>query len=222
LSGSNSRADLCFFYDNVEMGMLRLCVVSLALASITLPASAHHRQSSHHYQRVSALAHGHRHGHGRAWCGAYMRHVFGIADPGLNLARNWARQGSNAGGPQVGAVVVWPHHVGVIRGGPDSSGQWLIESGNDGNAVRTRYRSIRGAIAFRNVSGGGFASAEAYSPPRARTARSAWPDQFAQTPAGYQGYAAGDEGYSAGYMGYAPAGKRRYAHRMSSRRYSLL
>ena len=206
--------------------MRRLFVVAFSFAAMTLPASAHHRQSSHHYQRVSALAHGHRHGHGyghgRAWCGVYMRHVFGIADPSLNLARNWARQGSSAGGPQVGAVVVWPHHVGVIRGGPDSSGQWLIESGNDGNAVRTRYRSIRGAIAFRNVSGGGFASAEAYSPPRFRTTRTASPNQFAEAPAGYPGYAAGYEGYSAGSAGYAPAGKRRYAHRTSSRRYSLL
>jgi hypothetical protein len=83
-----------------------------------------------------------------------MRHVFGVTDPRLNLARNWASVGANAGGPQIGAVVVWPHHVGVIRGGPDSNGDWLIESGNDGHAVRTRYRSLRGAIAFRNLAGG--------------------------------------------------------------------
>lgn len=183
--------------------MLRLFVASLALASMTLPASAHHGQSSHHYRHTAALAHGHR--HGRAWCGAYMRHVFGIADPSLNLARNWAKQGSNAGGPQVGAVVVWPHHVGVIRGGPDGSGQWLVESGNDGNAVRTRYRSIRGAIAFRYVGGGGFATAESYSLIRSGANRFGWPNQFAQAAVGYEGY--------------APVGKRRYAHRISSRHY---
>jgi hypothetical protein len=56
-----------------------------------------------------------------------MRHVFGATDPLLNLARNWASVGSNAGGPQVGAVVVWAHHVGVIRGGPNSAGEWLVE-----------------------------------------------------------------------------------------------
>jgi hypothetical protein len=84
-----------------------------------------------------------------------MRHVFGVSDPRLNLARNWGSVGVAAGGPQVGAVVVWPHHVGVIRGGPDSSGEWLVESGNDGHAVRTRYRSLRGAIAFRSLGGGG-------------------------------------------------------------------
>lgn len=201
--------------------MLKLSVALLALASMTLPATAHHRQSTHHYRQSSphyrhtaALARGYR--HGRAWCGAYMRHVFGIADPSLNLARNWARQGSNAGGPQVGAVVVWPHHVGVIRGGPDGSGQWLVESGNDGHAVRTRYRSLRRAIAFRYVSGGGFASADTYSPsPRAsRAARPTWSNQFAQAPASY-------EGYSAGYEEYSAAGRRRPARRLSSRRYAL-
>jgi hypothetical protein len=31
----------------------------------------------------------------------------------------------------------------------------LVESGNDGRAVRTRYRSRRGAIAFRHVGGDG-------------------------------------------------------------------
>jgi hypothetical protein len=87
-----------------------------------------------------------------------MRRVFGAADPRLNLARNWASAGSSAGGPQVGAVVVWSHHVGVIRGGTNSSGEWLVESGNDGGAVRTRYRSLRGAIAYRHVGGGGTAA----------------------------------------------------------------
>jgi hypothetical protein len=83
--------------------MLRLFVALLALAFHDLPASAHHRQSFHHNRHVAAA--GHRYRHGRAWCGVYMRHVFGIADARVNLARNWARQGSNAGGPQIGAVV---------------------------------------------------------------------------------------------------------------------
>jgi hypothetical protein len=83
-----------------------------------------------------------------AWCGWEMRHLVG-ADPGpqYNLARNWAHWG-HAGPAGVGAVVVWPHHVGKIVG-RDSNGQWVIESGNDGHRLRTRPRSISGAIAIR-------------------------------------------------------------------------
>jgi len=82
-----------------------------------------------------------------AWCGWEMRQLVG-SDPGpsFNLARNWARWG-RPGPVGVGAVVVWPHHVGKIVG--QENGQWLIESGNDGRALRTRVRSIAGAIAFR-------------------------------------------------------------------------
>ncbi len=133
--------------------MRRLFVAAMALACLNAPALAAHHGSHHHATKISV--HGRHYArHGGAWCGAYMRHVFGISDPRLNLARNWASVGSSAGGPQVGAVVVWPHHVGVIRGGPNANGEWLVESGNDGGAVRTRYRSLRGSIAFRHVGGG--------------------------------------------------------------------
>ncbi len=135
--------------------MRRLFVASIALACVSTPALASHHREHHHVGKASFHDGRHYARHSGAWCGAYMRHVFGSSDPRLNLARNWAHVGSNAGGPQVGAVVVWPHHVGVIRGGPDSNGEWLVESGNDGHAVRTRYRSLRGAIAFRHVGGGG-------------------------------------------------------------------
>jgi len=81
-----------------------------------------------------------------AWCGWYMRKLLGVADPSYNLARNWAHWG-HAGAPGVGAVVVWAHHVGKIVG--RAGGQWVIQSGNDGHAVRTRPRSIAGAIAIR-------------------------------------------------------------------------
>ena len=53
-------------------------------------------------------------------------------------------------GPGIGVVVVWPHHVGIITG-QAPNGEWLVHSGNDGGAVRTRARSLRGAIAFRRV-----------------------------------------------------------------------
>jgi hypothetical protein len=72
--------------------------------------------------------------------------VSGDPGPAFNLARNWARWGQ-AGPAGVGAVVVWPHHVGKIVG--QEGGEWIVESGNDGNRVRTRPRSIAGAIAIR-------------------------------------------------------------------------
>lgn len=83
------------------------------------------------------------------WCGWWMRTQFG-GGPEFNLAKNWARRGSSAGGPTVGAVVVWPHHVGVITG-KASGGRWIVKSGNDGGRVRERARSLGGAIAFRMI-----------------------------------------------------------------------
>lgn len=82
-----------------------------------------------------------------AWCGWQMRQMVG-GDPGpqYNLARNWAHWGH--GGPAgVGAVVVWPHHVGKIVG--QQGGMWIVQSGNDGHRLRTRPRSIAGAVAIR-------------------------------------------------------------------------
>lgn len=81
-------------------------------------------------------------GRPRAWCGWWMRTQLG-GGPEMNLAANWRRYGS-ASGPQVGAVVVWPHHVGIITG-QASNGQWIVKSGNDGGAVRERVQSVRGA-----------------------------------------------------------------------------
>lgn len=128
--------------------MMRTLVAATALLCLIgskVEARSHHHQ--HH-------ARGHHHDHaGRpwAWCGWYMRHQVG-SDPGpsYNLARAWAHYGSNAGGPSVGAIVVWPHHVGRIVG--RENGKWIVNSGNDGHAVRTRPRSIAGAIAFRRAA----------------------------------------------------------------------
>lgn len=80
------------------------------------------------------------------WCGWWMRTQYG-GGAEYNLARNWAKRGSPSG-PQVGAVVVWRGHVGVITG-KASNGKWVVKSGNDGGRVRERARSVAGAIAFR-------------------------------------------------------------------------
>ena len=87
----------------------------------------------------------------RVWCGWYMRQIEHVADPSYNRAANWAHYGRQAFAPAPGVIVVWPHHVGIIRGGPDGAGEWLVESGNDRNAVRTRFRSLRGVIALRTA-----------------------------------------------------------------------
>ncbi len=83
-----------------------------------------------------------------AWCGWWMRTQKG-GGPELNLARNWTHWGRPSG-PQVGAVVVWPHHVGMITG-RSASGEWIVKSGNDGGRVRERPRSVAGAV-FRTAA----------------------------------------------------------------------
>ena len=79
----------------------------------------------------------------RKWCGWWMRTQRG-GGPQFNVAWNWRKYGRPAS-PQVGAVVVWRHHVGQIVGRA-SNGRWLVQSGNDGGRVRTRPRSIAGAV----------------------------------------------------------------------------
>lgn len=83
----------------------------------------------------------------RAWCGCFLSSYLGIHSRNLWVARNWARVGHPASGPQAGAVVVWPNHVGLIRAA--EGGRILVLSGNDGRAVRERWRSTRGVIAYR-------------------------------------------------------------------------
>ena len=79
----------------------------------------------------------------RKWCGWWMRTQRG-GGPELNVAWNWSRWGRSSG-PQVGAVVVWRHHVGEIVGRA-ANGKWLVRSGNDGGRVRTRARFVAGAV----------------------------------------------------------------------------
>jgi hypothetical protein len=140
---------------------MKLTAIVIAVAVTTTFAQSayardyHHHHYGHHHHFVARSHHFaeirsyHGRGRGRpaAWCGWEMRRLVG-ADPGpsFNLARNWAHWG-RPGPAGIGAVVVWPHHVGKIVG--QEHGQWIIESGNDGHAVRTRPRPIAGAIAIR-------------------------------------------------------------------------
>jgi hypothetical protein len=84
-----------------------------------------------------------------AWCGWYARHQLVNRDPGpeYNRAAQWAHWGV-ASGPRSTAMIVWAHHVGRLEA-PCGYGRWMVHSGNDGHMVRTRCRSIAGAIAFR-------------------------------------------------------------------------
>jgi hypothetical protein len=157
--------------------IMKLTTLTVAFAAVTVFAQAAQARE-HHHHRYHHVARSHRHGsvmeasyrhHGfgfegssystsmhlsggvgprpAAWCGWAMRQMVG-GDPGpsYNLARNWSHWG-HAGPAGIGAVVVWPHHVGKIVG--QQNGEWVIESGNDGHALRSRARSIAGAIAIR-------------------------------------------------------------------------
>lgn len=103
---------------------------------------AHQRRAATRYVRTAS-----RHavgGRPARWCGWWMRTQLG-GGPEFNLAANWRKWGRSAGGPQVGAVVVWPHHVGMITG-RSADGRWIVKSGNDGGRVRERARSVSGAV----------------------------------------------------------------------------
>jgi len=124
------------------------------------PPHAAYRPRSGHYGHYARSSHGTRYHHasrstrtrtahagvgGRPsrWCGWWMRTQKG-GGPELNLAANWRNWGRPSG-PQVGAVVVWSHHVGMITG-RTAGGDWIVKSGNDGGAVRERPRSVAGAV----------------------------------------------------------------------------
>ena len=150
---------------------MRYLIAMLVCVCLSSPALAkhHHHHYHHHHRHYDdgvVVAHNFGEGlgaglvhmlrsmpdsrpndcYGIPWCGCWMRHVQGVVDKTFNLAVEWAHWGRPTQ-PHVGAIVVWRHHVGVITGG--SPGNWVVTSGNDGHAVRSRHRSLAGAIAFR-------------------------------------------------------------------------
>ena len=110
-----------------------------ARVALEAPRKAVQRQTrvpkyhpSHHTETPSISS---TRGYGRRprkWCGLYMRKVKGVKDPSFNRAIRWASYGSPSV-IKIGAVIVWPHHVGYIVG-YDKRG-WIVRSGNWSNRV---------------------------------------------------------------------------------------
>jgi hypothetical protein len=129
----------------------RLALAGALLCACVTPALAmerhhwRHHHHAHHADHRGVRAPAER---PARWCGWYVGRVLGLYDRALWVARNWARVGAPTG-PSPGAVVVWPHHVGIVRA--VSGRHILVHSGNDGHRIRTRWRSMRGVIAFRRV-----------------------------------------------------------------------
>ena len=75
-------------------------------------------------------------GRGSQWCGAFMDLVLKKTGHrgGGNLARAYASYGTRVSGPQVGAIAVMNHHVGVVSG-IDPNGNPIIVSGNHNRTV---------------------------------------------------------------------------------------
>ena len=153
---------------------MKRAIIALGIGLLSTQAHAHHRHkhlhhARHHHHRVasaaltraaesSSLSAAHfssarpRDCYGIPWCGCWLKHALGISDGklNLNLARNWARVGRRVSGPSPHVIGVMPHHVFLVVRvlGPD---RVLAISGNDGHAVRTRVRSTRGVIAWRET-----------------------------------------------------------------------
>lgn len=102
-------------------------------------------------RRASVLGGRPAHCPARRWCGCFMAAHLGIQSRGLWVARNWAAVGQRAGGPGAGVIAVWRHHVGLIKA--VDGNRILVLSGNDGRAVRERWRTTKGIIAYRVPSG---------------------------------------------------------------------
>lgn len=163
----------------VRSALLATAAVSLSLTATEASAHSVHRHHAYHPHRWR-VSYRHRphfsrpgnfygnnvaaaRARGLPWCGAEMADEMGIhGQQGreLWLARNWARVGTPTSA-HVGAVVVWPHHVGRIVG--EENGRWVVRSGNVDGGVRSTIRSLAGAIAVRDV-GGGFALASFAQP----------------------------------------------------------
>jgi hypothetical protein len=130
-----------------------IILATLALGITSAQAKSHHR---HHYRHYAHHHHHSRHyasyhdGRPSAWCGWWLKNALHVVNSSLNLnlAREWRLWGRPASGPAPGVIGVEPHHVFKVIA-VVGRGRVLAISGNDGHAVRTRVRSTRGVIAWR-------------------------------------------------------------------------
>ena len=140
---------------------MRYGIIALLLLVFTSPALAknhhHHHRHYHYHHRHHANVNAEQVAHnadssrpgdcrGIPWCGCWLRHHLGVGNKDLNRAIEWRHYG-HPSVAHVGAIVVWSHHVGIISGG--HPGDWIVTSGNDGHAVRSRRRSLNGVVAIR-------------------------------------------------------------------------
>jgi uncharacterized protein (TIGR02594 family) len=84
------------------------------------------------------------------WCGAFMGMIarqLGIDPPKeYKLASAWTKAGTRISRPEVGAVAVMRHHVGIVAGVED--GKILLVSGNHNHRVGEGLYAQRKVIAY--------------------------------------------------------------------------
>jgi len=86
------------------------------------------------------------------WCAAWVNKMLarvGLRGTGSDAAISFARWGRPSA-PKRGAIMVMPHHVGVVTGSCGRGSVRLL-SGNHGHRVAESCYSIRRAVAFRSA-----------------------------------------------------------------------
>jgi uncharacterized protein (TIGR02594 family) len=124
-----------------------MALALVAIAAPALPASA----SSLVKMMTNEVGHGRPSGCPSAWCACYLEHTLkkaGFRQLGSFAARDFAHYGKRARPGQVGAIMVMPHHVGVVAGKCDD-GRVKLVSGNHGHRVGTGCYAAGRAIAWR-------------------------------------------------------------------------
>jgi hypothetical protein len=105
---------LCLYIPKLRSALCFITIITLSIMMASLPANA---ASSSLGPRPAQ------------WCGWHMRTILG-GGPEFNIASRWRSYGSPAHGPSEGVVVVWNHHVGVIKGRTLDGRGWIVHSGN--------------------------------------------------------------------------------------------
>lgn len=121
---------------------VKLCKLSL-FALLMMPDIALARPRHHHHRHYARAADQPPECAGIPWCGCWLRLRHGLSDRSLNVAWEWARRFTRTS-LRPGVIAVWRHHVGEVVA--VEGDRILLLSGNDGRAVRERWRSRRGAV----------------------------------------------------------------------------